>query len=125
MEWTKDKFYRMYEEYNGMVYRLCMLYLKNESDAGDAVQDIFLKMWEKEPVFANEVHIRAWLLRTTKHTCLDILKSGWFKRRADREPDLQQIPQEQKKNIACWKRFKSFRKSIGKYCIFITMKNIQ
>ena len=72
MEWTKDKFYRMYEEYNGMVYRLCMLYLKNESDAGDAVQDIFLKMWEKEPVFANEVHIRAWLLRTTKHTCLDI-----------------------------------------------------
>ena len=82
MEWTKDKFYRMYEEYNGMVYRLCMLYLKNESDAGDAVQDIFLKMWEKEPEFANEVHIRAWLLRTTKHTCLDILKSGWFKRRA-------------------------------------------
>ena len=79
MEWTKDKFYRMYEEYNGMVYRLCMLYLKNESDAGDAVQDIFLKMWEKEPEFANEVHIRAWLLRTTKHTCLDILKSGWFK----------------------------------------------
>ena len=49
MEWTKDKFYRMYEEYNGMVYRLCMLYLKNESDAGDAVQDIFLKMWEKKP----------------------------------------------------------------------------
>ena len=39
MEWTKDKFYRMYEEYNGMVYRLCMLYLKNESDAGDAVQE--------------------------------------------------------------------------------------
>ena len=51
MEWTKDKFYRMYEEYNGMVYRLCMLYLKNESDAGDAVQDIFLKMWEKGPEF--------------------------------------------------------------------------
>lgn len=89
MEWTKDKFYRMYEEYNGMVYRLCMLYLKNESDAGDAVQDIFLKMWEKEPEFANEVH------------------------------------RNKKKNIACWKRFKSFRKSIGKYCIFITMKNIQ
>lgn len=100
MEWTKDKFYRMYEEYNGMVYRLCMLYLKNESDAGDAVQDIFLKMWEKEPEFANEVHIRAWLLRTTKHTCLDILKSGWFKRRADREPDLQQIPQEQKEEYS-------------------------
>ena len=47
MEWTKDKFYRMYEEYNGMVYRLCMLYLKNESDAGDAVQDIFLKMYRE------------------------------------------------------------------------------
>ena len=125
MEWTKDKFYRMYEEYNGMVYRLCMLYLKNESDAGDAVQDIFLKMWEKEPVFANEVHIRAWLLRTTKHTCLDILKSGWFKEEQIASRICNKFHRNKKKNIACWKRFKSFRKSIGKYCIFITMKNIQ
>ena len=64
-----------------------MLYLKNESDAKDALQDIFLKIWEKKPVFQNEMHCRAWLIQTTKHHCLDLLKSSWFKKRVAYEPD--------------------------------------
>ncbi len=62
-----------------MVYRICMLYLKNESDARDGLQDIFLKMWEKQPVFVNASHEKAWLISTTKHYCLDVLKSSWHK----------------------------------------------
>lgn len=46
-EWTKETFHSAYETYSTMVYRLCMLYLKNESDAKDALQDIFLKIWER------------------------------------------------------------------------------
>ncbi len=45
-DWTKDYFHEKYECYCDMVYRICMLYLKNESDARDGLQDIFLKMWE-------------------------------------------------------------------------------
>ena len=52
-DWTKDYFHEKYECYCDMVYRICMLYLKNESDARDGLQDIFLKMWEKQPVFEN------------------------------------------------------------------------
>ena len=63
-----------------MVYRICMLYLKNESDARDGLQDIFLKMWEKQPVFENASHEKAWLISTTKHYCLDVLKSSWHKK---------------------------------------------
>ena len=48
-DWTKDYFHEKYECYCDMVYRICMLYLKNESDARDGLQDIFLKMWEKQP----------------------------------------------------------------------------
>lgn len=86
-EWTKETFHSAYETYSTMVYRLCMLYLKNESDAKDALQDIFLKIWEKKPVFQNEMHCRAWLIQTTKHHCLDLLKSSWFKKRVAYEPD--------------------------------------
>ena len=32
-DWTKDYFHEKYECYCDMVYRICMLYLKNESDA--------------------------------------------------------------------------------------------
>lgn len=42
-DWTKDYFHEKYECYCDMVYRICMLYLKNESDARDGLQDIFLK----------------------------------------------------------------------------------
>ena len=31
-EWTKETFHSAYETYSTMVYRLCMLYLKNESE---------------------------------------------------------------------------------------------
>ena len=43
--------------------------------------DIFLKMWEKQPVFENASHEKAWLISTTKHYCLDVLKSSWHKKR--------------------------------------------
>ena len=80
-DWTKDYFHEKYECYCDMVYRICMLYLKNESDARDGLQDIFLKMWEKQPVFENASHEKAWLISTTKHYCLDVLKSSWHKKR--------------------------------------------
>lgn len=80
-DWTKDYFHEKYECYCDMVYRICMLYLKNESDARDGLQDIFLKIWEKQPVFENASHEKAWLISTTKHYCLDVLKSSWHKKR--------------------------------------------
>lgn len=84
-DWTKDYFHEKYECYCDMVYRICMLYLKNESDARDGLQDIFLKMWEKQPVFENASHEKAWLVSTTKHYCLDVLKSSWHKKREQSE----------------------------------------
>ena len=84
--WTKENFHRTYEKYSDLVYRLCLLYLKNESDAKDGLQDIFLKLWEKKPSFKNEQHTQAWLIRTTKNYCLDILKGSWHKKRVRFEP---------------------------------------
>ena len=39
------------------------------------------KMWEKQPVFENASHEKAWLISTTKNYCLDVLKSSWHKKR--------------------------------------------
>ena len=69
------------EKYLVMIFHPASLYLKNESDARDGLQDIFLKMWEKQPVFENASHEKAWLISTTKHYCLDVLKSSWHKKR--------------------------------------------
>ena len=37
-DWTKDYFHEKYECYCDMVYRICMLYLKNESYNGSVVK---------------------------------------------------------------------------------------
>lgn len=75
----------LYEQYYTMVYRLSLLMLKNTQDAEDAAQTIFLKVMEKQPVFSDEGHTRAWLLTVTRNYCRDIQKSFWHKKRADME----------------------------------------
>ena len=81
--WTKEDFRLLYDDYADMVYRICFLYLKNESDAKDGVQEVFLKIWEKQPVYENREHEKAWLIQTTKHYCFDVLKSSWRQKRSD------------------------------------------
>lgn len=75
----------LYEQYYTMVYRLSLLLLKNTQDAEDAAQTIFLKVMEKQPVFADEEHTRAWLLTVTRNYCRDVQRSFWHKKRTDME----------------------------------------
>lgn len=75
----------LYEQYYTMVYRLSLLLLKNTQDAEDAAQTIFLKVMEKQPVFTDEQHTRAWLLTVTRNYCRDVQRSFWNKKRTDME----------------------------------------
>jgi len=70
------------------VYRMALLYLKNVSDAEDAVQNVFLKYMEKEIVFENEQHEQAWFLTVTRNYCKDQFKSFW-----NRFVDMGEIPE--------------------------------
>lgn len=60
-----------------MLQRVAFSYVRSVADAEDAVQETFIRLLEHEPVFENEEHRRAWLLRTLTNICKDILKSGW------------------------------------------------
>lgn len=60
--------------YGDMLYRLCLVMLRNEADAEDAVQDTFLQYLRRAPRFENAGHERAWLITTAKNKCHDILR---------------------------------------------------
>lgn len=64
-----------------MVYRICLLYLRNRTDTEDAVQNIFLKAWEKQMSFRDASHEKAWFITVARNCCKDILKSCWKKKR--------------------------------------------
>lgn len=65
---------RILEDYGDMLYRLCLVMLKNEADAEDAVQETIIKYLQRSPVFENSEHQKAWLLSVASNKCRDMLR---------------------------------------------------
>ena len=64
----------MFERYMNLLYRLCYSILLVREDAEDAVQDVFLKYYRKQPTFADEGHEKAWFIRVAVNHCKDVLR---------------------------------------------------
>ena len=61
-----------YKKYADILYRVALAHLAIDADAQDVVQDVFMKYMSTAPVFNNDAHERAWLLRVTVNRCHDI-----------------------------------------------------
>lgn len=64
----------MFERYTNLLYRLCYSILLVREDAEDAVQDVFLKYYRKQPTFADPDHEKAWFIRVAVNHCKDLLR---------------------------------------------------
>ena len=71
---------RAIEQYSDMVLRLCMVNLKNNTDAEDIFQTVFLKYALYDKPFENMEHEKAWLICVTVNACKDLLKSFFHSR---------------------------------------------
>ncbi|MBQ3544959.1 MAG: sigma-70 family RNA polymerase sigma factor [Lachnospiraceae bacterium] len=78
-------FEEIYNRQSDRIFKMCMTYLCNEEDAKEAVQNIFMKLLEKNIRFKDSNHENAWLCKATRNYCLDVLKSAWKKKRVDFE----------------------------------------
>ena len=81
----RRSFDRAAAQYQDMVYRLALHYFASPSDAEDAMQEVFLKLYTSKKPFEGEEHLRRWLLRVTINVCKDTLKSPWHRRRVPLE----------------------------------------
>ncbi len=61
------------------IYGLAMHYTHNAEDAGDIVQDVFLKIWKKFHTFKKESTLKSWALQITRNTCLSYLTSRHYR----------------------------------------------
>ena len=73
-EWPADDIDTLIANYGDMLYRLCLIMLKNESDAEDVVQETYIKYFQKTPTFESREHQKAWLIRVATNTCRDTLR---------------------------------------------------
>jgi len=60
--------------YGDSIYRLCLVMLGNQSDAEDALQEVFIKYMKKAPCFQEKEHEKAWLLAVAANHCRDVLR---------------------------------------------------
>ena len=68
---------QLVQEQENRLYRAALAILGNAQEAEDAVQDAFLRCWEKAPDFASPDHARAWLMRVLVNRCRSCLRSAW------------------------------------------------
>src|SRR5689334_7739739 len=61
------------ERHSDEIYRYACALLANRADAEDATQEVLLRLWNHLPRL-NPFNLRAWLLRTTRHYCLDQIR---------------------------------------------------
>ena len=53
------------DKYADMVYRLALLQVKNQADADDVFQEVFIRLVSNIQKLQNPEHVKAWLIRVT------------------------------------------------------------
>jgi RNA polymerase sigma-70 factor (ECF subfamily) len=76
-------------KYSNMVYRLALARTKQKSDAEDILQEVFLRLIKSKPVFENEEHEKAWIIRVTINCSSKLLTSAWFRHTSPLQEDLR------------------------------------
>jgi RNA polymerase sigma-70 factor (ECF subfamily) len=57
------------------LFRFARSYTRNDAQAEDIVQDVFLKLWDKRKELKNIRNIEAWSMKITKNRVLDQIRS--------------------------------------------------
>ena len=75
----EQKIEHMVNLYQLPLLRLCILYLHDEEQAKDAVQETFIKAYRNLDGFREESSEKTWLTRIAINTCKNMHRSGWFR----------------------------------------------
>jgi RNA polymerase sigma-70 factor (family 1) len=55
--------------------RFATQFLKDEDEAKDVVQDVFLKLWQKRDELEKVENIEAFAMKMTRNRCLDVIRA--------------------------------------------------
>ena len=80
---TDETIGQVVRQYSPMLLRLAAARLPSTADAEDAVQETFIRLLDRRPVFQDAEHEKAWLIRVTLQRAADIRRK---KARANETP---------------------------------------
>ncbi len=88
-ESREERLTRLVETWQGMLLRICYVFLKDAEQARDATQETFLKAFRAMDQFRGESSEKTWLIRIAVNTCRSMQRSAWF-----RHTDRRVTPEE-------------------------------
>ena len=62
------------QRYFKQVFFFAKTYVKNDAEAEDAAQEVFVKAWKNLKKFEPDKKFKTWLFQITKNTCIDFLR---------------------------------------------------
>ncbi len=71
---TENDFKRIVEANSKRVFLIALSYTKNQEDAEDIMQNVFLKLWKKRDIFENDEHIEKWLTVVASNESKNLLR---------------------------------------------------
>lgn len=71
---------RIIDAYGNDILRLCTLYLKDRHLAEDALQETYIKVWQKYDTYKGHADEKTWITRIAINVCKNYLRTAWFKR---------------------------------------------
>ena len=70
---------KILDKYGTTIYNIAYYYVKNKYDADDILQNVCLSLYKRQPVFKNDEHERAYIIRTAINTSKSHVRSAWFR----------------------------------------------
>lgn len=64
------EFDQLYQQYNQVIYRLCLGYTNDPHLAKDMVQETFLAVWKNLKKFRGDSQISTWIYRIAVNNCI-------------------------------------------------------
>jgi len=94
---NETNFEKIYREYQSKVLAICRRQLRNEQDAQDVTQEVFIKVWRNLQTFKGQAQLGTWLHRIALNACIDFhRKHGVFiNNGVPFEPELYDWPSDE------------------------------
>ena len=71
----------------GQLYRVAYFILESESDAQDAVQEMFVRLWEQRESLETVVNPKAYCITLVRNICIDMIRRSGTCRSTSGIPD--------------------------------------
>ncbi len=87
MQLSRADIQELYERYGHTVYRRCRSLLRDEEEAYDAMQEVFVRLITHADQFRGEASPLTWLYRTSTNLCLNRIRDHHARARKLADPD--------------------------------------